>query len=149
MASKAQHLKAILAQRVSWTTADKLLAGQLAAMRASLEKARKEAEAAPLTVLSAAGTAKPNPVHAAVSRMAKEEASLTRRLALGAQRTAGGQYKAASSPGEKRAELWTQWAEDCRANLIPGLWLFQVKQTGCNNPTDEAFALGNPLNMPR
>ncbi|MBV8271910.1 MAG: hypothetical protein JO067_06525 [Cupriavidus sp.] len=148
MATKAEHVKAIMAQRMEWTQADKLQAEQLAMLRAKLDHERKKTDKAPLTVPTAAGGEKPNPVFAGIEKLAKQEAQLTRRLQLGATRTAGGQYKAAVSPMEKRQQLWERLAEHCVSNLIPGLWLHSVREAGCEIPEDSTGWPNNPQQLP-
>jgi len=148
MASKATHLKAIMAQRMEWTQADQLQAEQLAMLRAKLDHERKKADKAPLTVGTAAGGEKPNPVFAVIDTLAKQEAQLTRRLNLGAKRNARGRYQTATSPVEQRQALWLELEPLLLDNLIPGLWLFKVREAGCAIPGDEAFAISNPTTLP-
>lgn len=146
--STAAHLKAILAQRAEWHEADRMLAENLADIRAALDDARAEAKGAPLTVLSAAGTPKPNPVHAAVDRLARQESSLTRRLGLGLKRNARGRYEVQKSPAETRVKLWEEHGENVRTDLIPGLWCWLVKENECEIAADSPFITTNPQTLP-
>ena len=151
MASKAVHLKAILAQKLTWTSAEKLQAQRLAGIREHADKLANALNREGYTVPTAAGGTKANPKAAARERLVREDTQLVRQLQLGAVRTAdnGRSYKAAGSPVEVRSQLWEQWGQHCQTNLIPGLWLFQVRQAGCEVPADAAFAIGNPTELPR
>lgn len=144
----AAHLNAITAQRMEWTEADRLLAAQLAELRAQLDAARAEARKAPLTVPTGSGSTKPNPVHAAVDRLARQEASLTRRLGLGLKRAAGGQYETRSSPLETRQKLWEKWGSVCTGNLMPGVWLHVAREAGVEIPEDSLGWPENPSELP-
>lgn len=135
--------------RVSWTNADEIQAERLAAVRAQIDKLTDELEREGYTVPTRdLSTEKPNPKASAREKLVREESQLTRRLNLGAQRTRGGRAKAADSPIEQRKELWKQWADHCRSNLIPGLWLHLVKEAKCDIEADHAFITGNPAELP-
>lgn len=148
MATKKGHLAAIIAMRLDWTAQDRLLADQLASMRHQLERERARAAKAPATVASAAGTPKPNPLFGVIDRLARQEAQLTKRLRLGATRTAGGQYTAATAPAEIRAHLWARYGKDCQANLMPGLWRYVVRAAGAEIPDDSIGWPDNPSALP-
>ena len=148
MTTKKEHLAAIMAMRMEWTTQDTLLADQLAGLRYKLERERAKSARAPATVPTAAGGEKPNPVFAVIERLAKQEGQLTRRLRLGAVRTAGGQYKANASPAEARAHLWERWCERCKINLIPGLWLYVVRAANVEIAEDSLDWPDSPQTLP-
>ncbi|KGX76421.1 hypothetical protein AQ910_29010 [Burkholderia pseudomallei] len=149
MASKNEHLTAILAMRVSWTTVDEMQAKRLAMVRVQIDKLTEELDREGYTVPTRdLSTEKPNPKISAREKLVREDNQLTRRLGLGAQRTKGGRAKAADSPMEKRKELWEQWADHCRTNLIPGLWLHLVKEANCDIASDHVFATDNPRELP-
>lgn len=135
--------------RVEWTEQDKLLADQLAGLRFKLEKELAQAAREPATVPTAAGGRKPNPIFAVIDKMAKQEGQLTRRLRLGAVRTAGGQYRANDSPVETRKQLWETHCEHCRSNLLPGLWQHVVREAGVEIDADSLGWPDNPKEMPR
>ena len=148
MASKAAHAKAILAQRTEWTEADRLLADQLAELRAKLDAERKASAKAPMTVATAAGSEKPNPVFAGIERMSRQEAQLTRRLGLGAQRNARGRSEAARSPMETRKQLWDRFGTAYAGALLPGAWRCLVQQHSVEIPEDSIGWPDNPQTLP-
>lgn len=148
MTTKAKHLEAILAMRLEWSAQDKLMATQLADLRFKLDQERSKSAKAPATVPTAAGGKKANPIFSIIDRLAKQEGQLTRRLRLGAQRTAGGQYKPSSSPTEVRRQLWEKWAEHCVADLMPSLWLYMVREAGVEITEDSIGLPSNPKNLP-
>jgi hypothetical protein len=148
MTTKAKHLKAILAMRTEWTEQDRLQADQLAVLRHKLDSERRNAAKAPVTVPTAAGGEKPNPIFAVIDRMARQEAALTRRLCLHAVRTPGGQYKANTSPVDARRQLWERHCEHCRSNLVPGLWLHLVREAGAEIDEDSVGWPDNPKELP-
>ncbi|WP_144403878.1 hypothetical protein [Caballeronia cordobensis] len=148
MSTKKEHLSAILAMRMEWTAQDKLQASQLADLRYKLDLERAKASKAPATVSTAAGGQKANPIFSIIDRLARQEAQLTRRLNLGAKRTAGGQYKVNDSPQEARKRLWERWADQCKENLIPGLWLCIVKTEGVEIDEDSVGWPDNPKSLP-
>lgn len=150
MANKDIHLSAILAQRLTWTQVDRLQAERLATVRANIDKLDKKLVREGYTVSTAAGGVKANPTAASRDRLVREDSQLTRRLQLGAQRTAdnGRSYTAAVSPVELRAQLWEQHGETCRTNLIPGLWLYLVRENKCESEGDQGYTLDNPTELP-
>jgi hypothetical protein len=148
MTTKKEHLKAILAMRMEWSDQDKYQAEQLADLRYKLQQERAKASKAPATVPTAAGSEKANPIFSIIERLAKQESQLTRRLQLGAKRTAGGQYKTNDSPLEARKRLWERWSEQCKDNLIPGLWLSIVKSEGVEIEEDAIGWPDNPKSLP-
>lgn len=148
-----EHLEAILACRLEWTQQDKLLAGQLAGIRATLDKERERLSGESATVATAAGSTKVNPAYQAVDKLARQESQLSKRLRLGAVRTAGGQYEAAQSPAERRVSLWEDYAKDALdpmvGDLIPGRWLHMVQTAGCDIPEDRLGFPNGPLTLPK
>lgn len=148
MTTKKGYLEAILAMRLEWSEQDKQLATQLANLRYRLDRDRAKSATASSTVPTAAGGEKANPIFSVIDRLSKQENQLTRRLQLGAQRTAGGQYKTNDSPSEARARLWEQWGDSCKEDLIPGLWLCVVKEAGVTIPEDSLGWPANPSQLP-
>jgi len=148
MATKAKHLAAIKAQRIEWSEADSLLADQLADLRAKLDRERKIAANAPATVSTAAGNDKPNPLFAVIEKLSRQEAQLTRRLGLGLKRTKAGQYETTKSPIELRRKLWDKHNENCQTELIPGLWLYAVRDAGVEIDEDQQYTFANPKTLP-
>lgn len=148
MASKAVHLRAILSQRTEWTEADRLQASQLADLRAKLDAERRASAKAPMTVATAAGGEKPNPLFAGIERMSKQEAQLTRRLGLGAQRNARGRSKVARSPMETRKQLWEKFGKTYAGKLLPGAWRCLMQQHGVEIPEDSIGWPDNPQTLP-
>lgn len=148
MATKAKHLAALMAQRTEWTEADRLLADQLAALRSKLDAERKAAANAPMTVSTAAGGEKPNPLFAGIERMSKQEAQLSRRLGLGAQRNARGRSEAAKSPMEARKQLWNRFGKAYAGSLLPGAWRCLVQQHSVEIPEDFVGWPSNPRTLP-
>lgn len=149
MATKSQHLKAIIAMRLEWSTQDKIMAEQLAGIRYKLECERAKASKAPATVPTAAGSEKANPIFSIIDKLAKQESQLTRRLKLGAVRTAGGKYEANSSPAEARKAIWTEYQGYGGIEyLVPGSWWAAVWRAGVSIPEDGQGWPNNPLTMP-
>lgn len=134
--------------RTEWTDQDRLIAGQLAGIRSKLDRERTKASRASATVSTAAGGEKPNPLFAVIDKLATQERQLTRRLSLGSKRNASGRYEANCSPVERRKQLWDIHAANCRANLLPGLWLFVARSEGVAIPEDEAYEVSNPTALP-
>ncbi|MGF6697858.1 hypothetical protein OKW38_002470 [Paraburkholderia sp. MM5496-R1] len=150
MASKNVHLAAILAQRLSWTQADRLQADRLATVRSQIDKLDRALVREGFTVKTAAGTDKTNPKVSAKDKFTREEGQLTRRLQLGAQRVTdnGRSYQVAASPVEMRAQLWEEHGDTCRTNLIPGLWRYLVRENKCEIDEDQQYTTDNPMELP-
>jgi hypothetical protein len=143
------HLEAILACRITWTEQDRLLAGQLAGIRATLDKERERLSGESATVATASGSTKANPAYQVVSKLAQQESQLSKRLRLGAVRTAGGQYAAAQSPAERRVSLWAEYLEHFQLDdLVPGAWRYMVREAGCEIPEDSINWPNGPKTLP-
>lgn len=147
-----EHLEAILAARLEWSGQDRLLASQLAGIRATLDKERTRLAGESATVATAAGSTKANPAHQVVDKLARQESQLSKRLGLGMVRNAASRYDVNASPTEKRAQLWAEYLEimqgDLTMDLIPGNWWGMVLTAGCEIPEDALNWPNGPLSFP-
>jgi len=149
MATKAQHTQAVLSMRLEWTTGDRILAIQLANLRYTIERKSKLADKAGLTVQSAAGTEKANPLFSVLDKLKTQELQLTKRLGLQAMvRNASHNYELNANPTDKRTKLWQQWEDNCITNLMPGMWLHVVRADKCVIDEDALGWPNNPKSLP-
>ncbi|WP_089162501.1 hypothetical protein [Caballeronia sordidicola] len=149
MATKAQHTQAVLSMRLEWSAGDKILAVQLANLRYTIERKSKLADKSDLTVVSAAGTEKSNPLFMVLDKLKTQELQLTKRLGLQASiRNASHNYEINANPTDKRGKLWTEWRENCISNLLPGCWVGITRDEKCGIPEDELGWPNNPLTLP-
>ncbi|MFM0178832.1 hypothetical protein PQR52_10220 [Paraburkholderia aspalathi] len=143
------HLDAILAQRLEWPQQDRLLASQLAGLRATLDKERARLSGESSVVATAAGSVKAHPGYQVVDKLARQEAQMSKRLGLGMQRNAASRYNVNASPLEKRAQLWAEYLEHFQLDdLVPGAWRYMVREAGCEIPEDSINWPNGPKSLP-